>query len=103
MAIEYTWSVKQMERNTSDGGVISVHWGCTAIDGDVSWHSRGVVEMAPDPASSGFIPFEDLTQDIVLGWVWSSDDFDKAFIEAALYDKVEAEKNPPITTGLPWD
>ncbi len=34
MAITYTWTIAQLERNTSDGGVTVAHWRVSAVDGD---------------------------------------------------------------------
>ena len=34
MAITYTWSVANMERNTADDGVITCHWYCLGADAD---------------------------------------------------------------------
>jgi hypothetical protein len=41
MAIEYTWTIAQLERNTSDGGVTVVHWRVSAVDGDYTASSYG--------------------------------------------------------------
>jgi hypothetical protein len=38
MAIEYTWTIAQLERNTSDGGVTVVHWRVAAVDGATTLH-----------------------------------------------------------------
>jgi len=46
------------------------------------------------------IPYEDLTEEIIIEWVKESIDLEA--IEKSLEDQIEAQKNPPILTGLPW-
>jgi hypothetical protein len=54
------WTIAQLERNTSDGGVVVAHWRATATDGDYSASSSyGTVGFTPDPDSEpDFVPFE---------------------------------------------
>ena len=66
-----------MERNTSDDGVITAHWYCLGTDADlISARSYGTTSYTPDPSAAGFIPYDDLTEEIVLGWVHGSVDKD---------------------------
>ena len=37
----------------------------------------------------------------VLGWIWTSG-VGKQATEAALAAQIEAQKNPPVVSGLPW-
>jgi hypothetical protein len=39
------WTIAQLERNTSDGGVVVAHWRATATDGDYSASSYGTVDL----------------------------------------------------------
>jgi hypothetical protein len=71
-----TWTIAQLERNTSDGGVVVAHWRATATDGDYSASSYGTAGFTPDPASPDFVPFDDLTEADVLVWVYESVDKD---------------------------
>ena len=100
MAITYTWTVANMERNTADGGVTVVHWRCEGVDGDATASSYGTTSCEPDPSSADFIAFENVTEAKALEWVWGT--VIKADIEAAIADKINAELNPTTTTGLPW-
>lgn len=95
-----TWSIAQLERNTADGGVVVAHWRATAVDGDYSASAYGTTGFTPDPASPDFVPFESLTEADVLAWVYES--VDKDATEAALAQKIEADKNPVTAVGVPW-
>ena len=94
--MEITWNIAQLDRKTADGFVTTAHWTVTAADGDFSAYSYG---------SCGFngeltTPYESLTKEQVLGWVWQK--IDKAAYEASLAAQIEAKKNPVSATGVPW-
>ena len=93
-----TWSISNLDRRTSDGFVTTAHWIATAVDGEVSASIYSTVSWSE---GSPTVPYESLTQEAVLAWVWASG-VDKAATEAALADKIAAEKNPVSATGLPW-
>ena len=98
------WTIAQLERNTTDNGVIVAHWRCNKEEtvGDVTYtaSSYGTCGFSPDPASPSFVPYEDLTEADVLAWVYGS--VDKDATEAALTANIEEQKNPVTETGLPW-
>jgi hypothetical protein len=51
---------------------------------------------------TSFIPYQDLTLDIVLGWIWANG-VDKAATEAAVQTQIDNQINPPvISPQLPW-
>lgn len=97
---DYKWNVVQMEHNVADGGVVTVHWDCVATDGDYSARVYGSVGFTPDPEAEGFIPYADLTEADVLGWLWGSMDKDET--EANLAKQIDAQKNPVTVAGTPW-
>ena len=100
MAVTFTWSVANLERNTADGGVKVVHWRCDGVDGEVTVGQYGTTSCSPDASASDFIAFADLTQANVLAWVWNT--VVKADVEASITDQIKAELNPTTTAGLPW-
>lgn len=99
--IEYTWSISQLERQSGTGGVITVHWRVGAKEGEYSSEAYGRVGFSPDPESEDFVPFENLTQEIVLNWIWNNG-VDKEETELGLSNQIETQKNPPVIHGLPW-
>ena len=102
------WTIAQLERNTADGGVIVAHWRVSAeeivgTDDDAVTYSAsayGTCGFTPDATADGFVAFDALTEADVLAWVWDS--VDKDATESSLTQKIEADKNPVTTTGLPW-
>ena len=95
------WTISTLERELSDGGVIVAHWRATDVDGDYSASSYGTCGFTYDASSPDFTPYDQLTQDQVLGWCWN-DGVDKDAIEASLAAKIEADKNPTQGSGVPW-
>jgi len=102
------WTIAQLERNTADGGVTVAHWRVSAeetvgTDDDAVTYSAsayGTCGFTPDATADGFVAYDALTEADVLAWVWDS--VDKDATESSLTSKIEADKNPVTTTGLPW-
>lgn len=65
-------TIKQLERNLPDETVIIAHWNASVVDGDYSATSYGTQSFTRDENSPEFIPFEDLTEADVIGWVLDS-------------------------------
>ena len=96
--MNFTWNVVQMDRLTSDGFVITVHYSVSATDGEYNASTYGTVGYAESDAPMK--PFSDLTQAEVVGWVQES--LGKDTVESGLNAQIEALKNPVQETGLPW-
>jgi hypothetical protein len=99
-----TWTIANLERNLSDGGVTVAHWRVTESEtvGDVTYtaSSYGTCGFTPDASDSGFVAYDSLTEATVLGWVHAEVDQDAT--EAALTANIEAQKNPVSADGMPW-
>ena len=93
-----TWTISQLDRKTADGFVTTAHWQATAVDGDYSASTYSTCSWADGTVNT---PYADLTQEIVLGWVWANG-VDKASTEAALAANIALQKNPVTSTGVPW-
>jgi hypothetical protein len=97
--METVWSIAQLERNTSDGFVVTCHYRVNAVDGDYSASTYGTVGYTQSEES--FTPFDELTEETVIGWVQNS--LDKDEIEANLASQIEAAKAPATVAGMPWN
>jgi hypothetical protein len=96
-----TWSIAQLEyNNDADKGVVIAHWRVTEVDGEYTASSYGTQSFTPDASADGYTAFENLTEDMVIGWV--KDSMDAAEIEAALTANIEAQKAPATLAGMPW-
>ena len=93
-----TWTITQLDRQTSNGFVTTAHWTASAVDGDYSASTYATSSWADGTPT---IPYADLTQEEVLGWIWANG-VDKEAVEASLQAQIDAQKNPVIATGVPW-
>ena len=114
MAITNTWLVTDMQHTDADGGVFLVYWSMVATsDGTPSYSASegGKLRCEYDASSSSYIPYADLTEGNVLGWVYNSliegeetAEEAKARIEADRTGKVQKQIDGAATTasGTPW-
>ena len=100
MAVTYTWTIPTCEHDIATGGINVVHWRCTGVDGDNSASSYGTVGLTPDPSSSDFVAYADVTEAMAQGWVWDS--VSQVDTEAAIANKINAMANPTEASGTPW-
>ena len=95
------WFINQMDSLPTDGDlkdfVINVHWNRNAketINGVEYFASvYGAQSFSKDDVTN-FIPYEDLTYDIVCGWLDAS--IDVAALDLNLDQQIENQVNPPI-------
>lgn len=99
---DYNWTIATCEHEVATGGITVAHWRVAAVDGDYTASAYGTCGFTPDASAPDFVPFDQLTEADVLGWVWASEDMDKDEMEANLAAKIEADKNPTTATGTPW-
>jgi hypothetical protein len=91
------WTISTLDRETSNNFVITAHWQATATDGD---YTTSIYSTASWADGTPVIPYENLTPETVLGWVWES--VDKQATEDALAVNIALQKNPVTATGTPW-
>lgn len=100
--IAIKWDIEEMTRDVSSGYVLKVRWACKASAPEVLGATDGdVFSYAFNPGEPGFIPFEQLTEQIVLGWVFASLGERKGEIEAKLTEKVQKQLAPTTEIGFP--
>ena len=98
----FTWNVAQMERQTADGIVFTVHYTVDAKDDTYSAGAYGAVGL--EQPEGNVIPYADLTPEIVIGWVKDKLGGDEkvAEIQAALQAQLDQQRTPTTAQGLPW-
>jgi hypothetical protein len=86
-----TWTIVNMERDASTGFVNNVHWTCSDVDGDYSGSTYGSLGLSGELT----IPYEDLTEATVIGWVKASmGEETVAAHEAAVAAQIADAKEP---------
>jgi hypothetical protein len=100
--ITYDWNCKTVDVVLQEEGltdvVYNVHWIVTGTSDTYSSTSIGTQTVTLDE-STPFIPFADLTNDIVVGWTKAAMGEEQvASIESGIADAIEKEINPVTAT-----
>lgn len=99
-ATVFTWKIANLERETADGFVMVAHYTVTAEDGTYSSGAYGSLGLE---RPENLIPYADLTEDTVIGWVKDAFGAEKvAEIETALQTQLDEQHQPTKAAGLPW-
>ena len=98
MTTTFSWAIAQLERNTADGIVFTVHWTLSANDGTYASSAYGSIGL--EQPEGNVIPYADLTPKIVIGW--TQDKLDVPAIEAALQAQLDEQAAPTKAAGVPW-
>ena len=107
MATTYTWTIDRMYTlQTPDPDyVVNVLWTLTGVDGQYT-ASIGGNTMFDSNQSGTFIPYQDLTPEIVIGWVQNNlGEQGIANYEANVQGQINSIITPPVSpanTPLPW-
>jgi len=98
-----TWTISTLERNTDDGVVVA-HWRASDSEtvGEVEHVGSlyGTCGFTPDADADGYVAYDSLTEETVIGWVKA--DVDADAIEASIASQIADSKAPAISTGVPW-
>ena len=98
------WIIERLLVKPTEGSltdvVITADWRCNGLQESFSGTCYGSTSFAPP--SENFTPYDQLTQDQVLGWCYANG-VDKTSIEANVTQQINDQINPPIIAPpLPW-
>lgn len=108
MAATFTWSIDRMRtlQTPQPNYVVEVGWTVTGLDGPyvASCSNTQVLNVVE---SETFVPYADLTEAVVLGWVQSAlGESGVAAAQAQAQGYIDRQMNPPSempqNTPLPW-
>jgi hypothetical protein len=102
--ITLSWIIERLLVKPTEGSltdvVITADWRCNGTQDQYSGTCYGSCSF--QPPSDNFTPYEDLTQEQVLGWCYANG-VDKTAIEANVTQQINDQINPPVVTlPLPW-
>jgi hypothetical protein len=104
MTTIYNWQITAMDCSTTEQNpdtVIVCHWTCSGTQDTYNGSVYSTCGV-PAPTGSAFTPYDQLTEQQVLGWIWANG-VDKAATEAAVQQQINNQINPPVVTPpLPW-
>jgi hypothetical protein len=101
------WQIYDTKYQVADGLITQVTYGCTVALGKFIDRTTGTLQLVGGSSTEGFIPYSDLTQEIVVGWVKSLlGTAGVSSIETPLRNNVTAQKAAQeaetVKNGLPW-
>lgn len=101
MATTFVWGINTLDRETSDGYVFTAHYTVNASDDTYSSGAYGSIGFERPET---LIPYADLTEEVVIGWVKTALGGDEkvAEIEAALQAQLDEQRAPSKANGVPW-
>ena len=104
----YTWKVTNLYTQTIDGKedyVVLAHCETIGVDGEYTASVPNVIQFSTQEVGT-FIPYADLTEEIVVGWIKEVLEEDGVLsIEASIQGQIDSQINPPVSpenTPLPW-
>jgi len=105
----FTWSINTLERELADGYVFTAHYSVNAVSSTLdpagNPYSQGAYgSVGLERPEGDLIPFDELTEDQVIGWVKEKLGGDEkvAEIEAALQARLNEVMSPTKINGVPW-
>lgn len=105
--METKWKILELKRKPDNGLVFEVTYVMNFKLENKEDRQIGVIRLEGDPNSPDFVPYENLTEEIVLNWVQSKigevkiSEIESSF-QTRLQEKIDREKNPEFLTGKPW-
>jgi hypothetical protein len=101
--MEYKINITRLEYiptyNTYEKVVNKVYWNYEATKGNISTGIGGSTDLTPP--ESIFVPFDNLQEDIVVGWISGSLDINN--LQSTLNNSIDNIENPKIIqSNPPW-
>ena len=104
----YNWAVTALYTETIDGEsnyVVISNYGVLGVDGEYEASLSNIARFSTESVSE-FIPYADLTNEIVVGWIQEDLGVDGvANLEACIQGQIDSQINPPVSpvnTPLPF-
>ena len=104
----YTWAVTALYTETIAGEqnyVVIANYNVLGFDGAYEASLSNTARFSTE-SMSPFIPYAELTNDIVIGWIQEELGVDGVSnLEACIQGQIDSQINPPVVpvnTPLPW-
>ena len=112
MAITYTWTVDKLmikTEGTFTNSVVQTYWSCNGTDENGNTGTfRGGTPFSAIGSTASFVPYEQLTEEIVLGWIKDvvhADEMYSSRINEHILEQIESTVNAKVEVHsheLPW-
>lgn len=104
MATTFTTTINAMYtlQQPDPNYVVNVIWTVSGVDGQYTGEIGGNTQFDSSQAPENFIPYDQLTEAIVIGWIPPEA---IASAQACVQGQIDSQINPPVSpanTPLPW-
>ena len=99
MEHQLNYRITDMKRDPTNGFVVYLQFEVGLFEEELSAFHYGQVEYTQGEGQS-FIPFDDLTKEVVIEWI--KDSLDLEAIQKNLMEEIKAQKAPITVQGMPW-
>lgn len=108
MAVTYTWKVtgiKTQTVNDTPNVIVQTYWKKIGTENGYTGEFSGATPFTANsmPEGTTFVPFEELTEEIVLGWIKAVvvDNYE-VHVNEQIAKQMAIASNPIVEVGLPW-
>lgn len=110
MTITYTWkitSLKTKNEGNNRNAVVQTYWQKIGTDGTHEGIFSGATPFTSTTMPEGdvFIPFEQLTEEMVIGWIQdvvTANPTYEAHINEKIQEEIDGKHSPVTETPMPW-
>jgi hypothetical protein len=101
----YTTTITQMYTVSNPTGyVVNVLFRVTGTDQTYTAYIDGNIQFNPEQGEAGFVPYDQLTQDEVIGWINTATNNQENYY-SCVQGQINSLITPPVSptnTPLPW-
>jgi len=90
-------TINTLDHTLPDNTVMTAHWDAVIEDGEFSASAYGSQSFTRSEESPEFIPFDELSEEIVLGWLDLGEE-----LETNLLAQIAEQKTPTTAQSVPW-
>lgn len=108
MSITYTWKItgiKIQDQYGNKDSVVQTYWTKTGIDelGNTGLFNGATPFSTNNISQESFIPFDQLTEEIVLGWIKDIvvGPYEE-HVNNQIQKQIDSKRTPIVDTPLPW-
>jgi hypothetical protein len=101
----FTTTITQMFTIPNPTGyVVNAMFNVSGTDGNYTAYIDAQISFTPEQSESGFVPYDQLTQDEVIGWINTATNNQESYY-ASVQGQINSMITPPVSptnTPLPW-
>ena len=106
MAITYTWEVTSLKTKTEGSNadaVVQTYWKKTGTDDAGNVGSFTGATPFSSANTENFVPFADLTETVVLGWIQAIvvDSYEE-HVNEKIQEQIDEQVTPVVEQDMPW-